>query len=61
MATAAQLRTELDALDKLSWGYDQAIALLRVEQAAVNAKRKTLETEFQAQDAIEEQARASGG
>lgn len=52
--TAAEIRSELDEVTKLSWGYDQSINLLRAEQAKLNARRKELEIEFQRQDALEQ-------
>jgi hypothetical protein len=55
--TAAEIKLELDDETSKSLELDQQIEQLRKQQAEHNARRKTLEVEFQQQDAVEAQAR----
>lgn len=61
MRTAAQIRAELDALNRTRVEKDQHITALREDLNRDNARASELEREFQQADAAEAQAKLKAG
>lgn len=59
--TAAEIRVELDALNEERVQVDTHIQERRGYLNSLNARASALEIEFQAADAIEQQAKLRGG
>lgn len=58
---AAEIRAELDALNARRFARGEEIKALQAELYEWNAESSQLEEEFQTQDALEQQAKLSGG